>query len=77
MPYIKRIRRVPCPGGVPTKRVHNIKCRCGHGFNVDLGPRWEEGLVIRCPECGRNVATAGEDLGGKKFHVVGSQEPEG
>jgi len=59
-----RIRRIPCPDGVPLKRIHEVQCLCGHKFHVDLGFKWKEGAVIRCPECGTKLGEATRVLNG-------------
>jgi len=61
MPYLERKRVIPCPDGTPLKRIHPIKCRCRHGFKIDLGVKWEAGRVIKCPKCNKVCAETDED----------------
>lgn len=68
MPYLKRIKRVPCPDGIPLKRIHDIKCLCGHGFKVDLGSKWEPNKIIRCPRC-KTILGRTTDVVEKKWEV--------
>lgn len=36
---------------ISLQRLFKLNCPCGNEFTVDLGVKWADNLVIRCPKC--------------------------